>query len=377
MDTIKVCIWCEKWGSGGIESFIVNTLEAMDRTGLDIKLVTARIESDVFDPRLERLGIQRLLLEGNGSDSAIVRGLTSGSAFKALLRRENFDVIHLNIYHGVAMQYAYYAAKVGVPIRIIHSHNAALRPSKLRFLKEFAHKFASNTMSRFGTHYCACSDAAAKWMFPRSIVSRTMLIANGVDLDRFAFDPEGRANARKELCLGNSFTLCCIGRICAQKNQTFLLQVFERILKTDPDARLLLAGADDSGGQIVHLARELGVYNSVSFLGVTDKIPQLLWASDAFVLPSLFEGNPVSGIEAQASGIRCFLSDTITRQAQLTPCVSYLSLGDGPDLWAAAILQQKDFVRPDTAPILRQKGYDIKDSANRLSQIYRGLHNNE
>ncbi len=368
----KVCIWCEKWGSGGIESFIVNILEAMDRTGLDIKLVTAKLESEVFDARLEKLGIERILLLQKDISSAITRNLTMSSAFEAVLEQEKFDVIHLNIYHGVAMQYAKLAEKAGVKTRIIHSHNGALRPSKLRFLKEFAHKLASNTMSKFGTHFCACSDVAANWMFPDNIAIRTQMVANGVDLKRFAFDKNQREETRMTLCLKDSFTLCCVGRICDQKNQTFLLEVFSHILQSDPNARLLLAGADDSNGAIVQLAETLGVAHAVRFLGVTDKIPQLLWASDVFVLPSLFEGNPVSGIEAQASGIRCFFSDAITKEAALTDCVSYLSLTDSPDHWASAILAAKAFERVDTTDALRQKGYDIKDSAELLSQIYRG-----
>ena len=372
MKNRKVCIWCEKWGSGGIESFIVNILEAMDRTDLDIKLVTAKLESDVFDARLERLGIERILLLENDVDSAITRNLTMSSAFEAVLQRENFDVIHLNIYHGVAMQYAKLAEKAGVKTRIIHSHNGALRPSKLRFLKEFAHNWASNTMSKFGTHFCACSDVAASWMFPKAIADQTRMIANGVDLHRFAFDDAQREYIRSTLCLNDNFTLCCVGRICDQKNQSFLLDVFAHILRSDPNAQLLLAGADDSNGEIVQLARDLGVAQNVHFLGVTDKIPQILWASDVFVLPSLFEGNPVSGIEAQASGIRCFFSDAITKEAALTDCVSYLSLADSADHWAAEILASKGFERPDTTDVLRLKGYDIKDSAHALSQMYRG-----
>lgn len=372
MESRKVCIWCEKWGSGGIESFIVNILEAMDRTGLDIKLVTAKYESDVFDPRLERLGISRILLFDRDIESAIERNLKMPSAFKAVLRQERFDVIHLNIYHGVAMQYAGLAEKAGVKTRIIHSHNGALRPSKTRFLKEFAHKLASNTMSKFGTHFCACSDVAAEWMFPKAVAAKTRMIANGVDLGRFAFDGKQRAETRQTLCLDDAFTLCCVGRICSQKNQTFLLEVFAHILKSEPTARLLLAGADDSGGELVRLADSLGVSDNVSFLGVTDSIPQLLWASDVFVLPSLFEGNPVSGIEAQASGIRCFFSDAITREADLTGLVTYLSLADSAEHWASVILSSADYERQDTAPLLRQKGYDIKDSAALLGQLYRG-----
>lgn len=368
----KVCIWCEKWGSGGIESFIVNILEAMDRNGLDIKLVTAKLESAVFDARLEKLGVKRIVLLQKNVSSAITRNLTMSSAFESVLRQENFDVIHLNIYHGVAMQYARLAKKAGVKTRIIHSHNGALRPSKLRFLKEFAHKMASNTMSKFGTHFCACSDVAANWMFPEHISVGAQMIANGVDLTRFAFDNAQREKTRATLCLDDSFTLCCVGRICDQKNQTFLLEVFSHILRSDTNARLLLAGADDSNGAIVRLAESLGVASAVRFIGVTDKIPQLLWASDVFVLPSLFEGNPVSGIEAQASGIRCFFSDAITQEAALTDCVSYLSLADSAEHWAAAILAAKGFERVNTTDELRQKGYDIKDSAELLSRIYRG-----
>lgn len=369
----RICLWCERWGAGGIESFAVNILSAMDRTGLDITILTTQKESDVFDARLESLGIPLKTLLDEPVKDPIKRTLTVFRLLRQELEEQHYDAIHLNIYHGLALYYAVMAKKAGVPVRIAHSHNSSLRKSLTRPLKQLVHWVSKPLFAGAVTDFCACSDVAARWMFPAKVQDRVDLIANGVDTGRFAFQSQERDKLRAELGIGDKPALCCVGRICDQKNQSFLIEAFAELLKLRPDALLYLAGSEDDGGQARARAQELGISHSVVFLGVTGWIPQLLWACDGFVLPSLFEGNPVSAIEAQASGIRCFLSANISREAQVSDLVEFIPLEEGPIGWAMRLLAGLDYQRRDTSDQLKAAGYDAADSASRLRELYTRL----
>lgn len=369
----KICLWCERWGAGGIESFAVNILSAMDRTGLDITILTTQKESDVFDTRLESLGIPLKTLMTEPVKDPVRRTLRVFRLLKRELEKEHYDAIHLNIYHGLAMYYALMAKKAGVPVRIAHSHNSSLRKSLTRPLKQLVHWGSRLLLSGAVTDFCACSDVAARWMFPAKVQDRVSLIANGVDTGRFAYQSRERDKLREELGIGDKPAFCCVGRICQQKNQSFLVEAFGELLKLRPDALLYLAGSEDDDGQARARAAELGISQSVIFLGVTSWIPQLLWACDGFVLPSLFEGNPVSAIEAQASGIRCFLSANISREAQVSDLVEFIPLEDGPIGWAMRLLAGLDYRRRDTSDQLKAAGYDAASSAAELRKLYTRL----
>lgn len=369
----KVCLWCERWGAGGIESFAVNILSSMDRTGLDITILTTQKESDVFDARLESLGIPLKTLLSEPVKDPIRRTATVFRLLRRELEQEHYDAIHLNIYHGLALYYAVMAKKAGIPVRIAHSHNSSLRKSLTRPLKQLVHWASRAMFAGAVTDFCACSDVAAGWMFPERVQNKVSLIANGVDTGRFAFQSRERDKLRAELGIADKLALCCVGRICDQKNQSFLVEAFAELLKLRPDAVLYLAGSEDDGGRARAKAAELGISSSVVFLGVTSWIPQLLWACDGFVLPSLFEGNPVSAIEAQASGIRCFLSANISREAQVSDLVEFIPLEDGPIGWAMKLLAGLDYQRRDTSDQLKAAGYDAAVSAEALRKLYMRL----
>ena len=174
----------------------------------------------------------------------------------------------------------------------------------------------------------ACSMAAGKFLFEKSQAGNHdfLVIPNAVECKRFLYNSKTRSQYRKALHLESSFIILHIGRFSPQKNHLFLLELFYDIEQLVPAARLLLAGDGYLKEVVEKRAYELGISNKVLFLGQRDDIPALLQAADLFVLPSLYEGLPISCMEAQAAGLPCLISDTITDEVCLNEKVQRLSL---------------------------------------------------
>lgn len=207
----------------------------------------------------------------------------------------------------------------------------------------------------------APSDLAADFTFGHKQVQKNKIsfLHNAVDLDVYKFDPNSREDLRKEIAPNNELVIGHIGRFTAQKNHSFLLKIFKEIKKIRKDSILVLVGTGDLKSEIQENAKELQIDDSVVFTGVRSDIPQLLSAMDVFVLPSFFEGMPNTVIEAQAVGLPCVISDTITKQANITDLVKYLPLEKAPDFWAKNILSSVCETRKNTKKDFILNKYDI------------------
>jgi glycosyltransferase involved in cell wall biosynthesis len=158
-----------------------------------------------------------------------------------------------------------------------------------------------------------------------------------------------------------------------QKNHAFLLDIFFELYKTEKDAVLLLAGSGELEREIRDKAHRQGINKSVIFLGNRSDVRDLLQAMDVFVLPSFFEGLPLTLVEAQASGLRCFTSTNVTEEAKVTDLVRYISLSKSAAFWADTISACRGYERQDAAILVKNNGYDIKDVAGKLTQYYSKL----
>lgn len=359
-----IACFCEKWGSGGIETFLLNAFEHMDRRDLHIDLITTQIESGLYLPRLKACGIELICLGENTRHL-----LSNHRAFRALLRKKHYDAVHLNIYHALSLLYARDAALCGIPVRIAHSHNNGLRPSLLRPLKLFLHRQARQRLCRWVTEFFACSADAAAFLF--SPESSAELLPNGIDLERFYYNEQTRRLMRAQLGLGDRFVLGAVGRLCRQKNQLFLLDVLAEMIRHRPNVLLLLVGEGELLPELQKKVARMGLSGHVHFYGTSHDIPMLLCAMDALALPSLFEGLGIAAIEAQACGLPTFCSEHVPAEALATPLARQLPLTAPIGDWAEAILSAKGSQEP-MAPALKHAGYDIRDTAARLARAYHG-----
>lgn len=235
-----------------------------------------------------------------------------------------------------------------------------------------AHRLGRMLLARYVDVKFAPSDLAAKYTFgARSYkAGECKILPNAVDLNVFCYDSMGRQQIRKELGIDPDILLVGhVGRFDAQKNHMYLLNVFVEILKRNPSSRLLLVGCGTLEGKIRQEASRLGIAERVIFAGVRSEIPQILSAMDVFVFPSLYEGMPNTVIEAQATGLPCVIADTITREADITGLVRYMSLQDSPELWAQAALDAVSPQRKNTKQAFLDHKYDIQSTVDQFVQL--------
>lgn len=366
----KVCVYCQTWESGGIESFLNNVLRHMDLTGLKIDIVVDVLKTSVFTDGLRARGVT--FRELSGSSRALAR---NHRRFAELLDEQNYDVLHLNIFHGVSLRYAYLAKRAGVPVRIVHSHGSGLRKCATRPIKYVLHYIAGELLAGSATDLWACSAPAAEFLFSeRRLRERPYrFVANGIDVAKFRFCAAGRECIREELGLTNQLVVGSVGRLSSEKNQGFLLDVFAEIVRKRPDSRLLLVGEGEDEAALRQKAEALGITGQVIFYGPSEQVETLLWAMDAFVFPSLFEGLGIAGIEAQAAGLPVVCSDRVPAEARVLERVHVMPLEAGIEAWAdAALALEKTPRTGEEAEQVRAAGFDIAAVASQIETFYRG-----
>jgi len=373
MNKRRVCCFCEKWESGGIESFLHNVLMRMDFSRIEVDIVAAQICESVFTAELKERGVR--FCELSGSQHKLWH---NHKMFKQLLQKRQYDVVHLHIFHGLSLYYAYLAKKAGVKIRIAHGHGSGLRQSKTKFLKLLLHNLAKRLLAENPTDYWACSGNAARFMFPESVLAQReyTFISNGIEIEKFRFNTDIRKKARKELNIDKKFVIGNVGRLSREKNQDFLLEVFARVQTQKPDSMLLLVGEGDMKAELQRKAERLKITDKVIFYGVTDRVEQLLWAMDVFVFPSQFEGLGLAMIEAQAAGLPVLCSDGVPDEAVVTSFVQKNALSAGANVWAEKILQcQTDLDRQNVNDQLQGCGFAVDEVAKHIESFYLGLEN--
>lgn len=362
----RICCFCESWESGGIESFLCNVLLNMDMTGLEVDIVAAKLGQSVFTEPLKARGVHFYQLSGRQNETA-----QNHRAFRKLLHERQYDVLHLNLFQGLSLAYAKIAQEAGVPVRIAHSHNTALRKSPTRWLKLRLHEWGKGRYGAACTDFWACSEMAAKFLFSGKDLKEKgyRFIPNGVETQRFRFDPVVRTRVREELGLTDEFVIGNVGRLCGQKNQSFLLEVFREVLRQKPNSRLLLVGGGEELSALQEKAGRLEIADKVVFYGLSNCVEQLFWAMDVFVFPSLFEGLPVTAVEAQAAGLPCIFSDAVTRECKITDTAQFVPLTAPAPQWADAVLQTEVAgARMEDASTVCQAGFDISAVAARIKK---------
>ena len=358
----RICVFCETWESGGIEAFLANVICHMNLSGLEIDVVAARLGESVFTAPLEERGIRFYQLSGSTR-----RVAENHRLFRRLLEERDYDTVHLNAYQALSLGYLRLARRAGVPVRIAHSHNTQLRKSPTRPLKLALHRWAKKRYAKEPTHRWACSQGAAEFLF--SPFADWAFVPNGIDVERFRFDPVVRKEARWELGLEGKLVVGNVGRLCYQKNQTFALDIFQEIHRMRPESVLLLVGQGEDRERLEEKAKSLGIENRVIFYGTTDRVERLYWAMDIFLFPSRFEGLPVTAIEAQAAGLPCLFSDKVTRECRIGEATWFLSLDAQPERWAETALGTKGTEeRRLCADMVRSAGFDVEAVAERVRE---------
>lgn len=345
----------------GLETLLMNYYRHIDREQIQFDFLMHRAQRSDYDDEIESMGgrIYR-------APRLYPQNYPAYFAYMGRFFREHpeYTLVHSHI---DAMSYLplLAAKRARVPVRIAHSHNTDID-------KDF--KYPLKQMFRFllptvASHKAACGMDAGKFLFRSDDFH---IIPNAVEAGSFAFNEAVRAEKRRELGLGGEFVIGHAGRFTAVKNHSFLLDVFGKVLESRPDARLLLAGTGDLEQATKEKAAAMGLAERVLFLGSREDMAALYQAMDVFVLPSLFEGLPVVGVEAQYAGLPCFFSDRITGELAFTENCRFLPLEWGAERWAEELLQCADKREPRDGVCCPD--YDIQVAAAALEEYYLKLH---
>lgn len=358
-------------GLGGVYALVNSVIRHKPQElQIDIACI-ARFENPENVRALNELGVNVHYI---GTDGGLASrpGAYYRNALK-LLSEGGYDCAHI---HGdlayLLLIFARAAKKAGVRRILLHSHAAGI-DGRLRRVKGALHALTRRGLVRWATDFAACSDRAAAWMYPNLPAGRVRMVNNGVEVERFAFDPEKRRRLRGELGLSDAFVVGHVGRFAWQKNHAYLLEAFRAIRSRIPEARLLLVGEGPLFDETRQRAEDLGVQDGVIFYGASYDVAGLMQAMDLFLLPSRFEGLPVSGVEAQAAGLPVIFSDAITRQARLTENAWFLPADDGAlSQWAerAEAVAKLDADRAAGAVAVRRAGFTAQDTVGAFLALY-------
>ena len=340
--------------NGGVKAVVANYLSNMDLSGLEVHLFTyGPSDSDAF---FAEKGWTVHYIPNFIEFPLAMR------AFRKELRSLKFDVIHSHL-TSLSVFPLKVAKQEGVPVRICHAHSTTSPEEKTAPVKNFLKKFAA----KYATRLLACGNLSASWLYGERAKEATIL-ANAIDLEKFAFSEENRKTVRKELGIEEgAFAIGCVARFVYQKNIPLLLESFKEVLSEEENARLILVGSGKEQGNIEKRIEELGVKEKTIVVPETSAPEKYYSAMDVFALTSRYEGLPVVAIEAQASGLPCVLSSAVTEEAKIADNVRFVS--GGAKEYAEAILSV-DRKRADNLEKLRAAGFDIKERAADLKTIY-------
>lgn len=352
---------------GGSQSFIMEVYRKIDREKVQFDFITFPGETTGNYDEIIALGgkVYECPQYSARSHRAFCEWWKS-----FFIKYPEYRVLHGHI-RSCASVYIPIAKKHGVKT-IIHSHSTS-NGSGLSSVVKAVYQYPIRYMADY---LFSCSDIAGKWLFGERATKKEnyRIIPNCVDLDYFEYNESVRKEVRKEWNIEETdFVIGHIGRFHESKNHGFLLEIFQEIQKKRPDSKLLLVGAGVEDG-----LRSLGVgvgeelMSKIICTGAQARPGKFYQAMDVFLFPSLWEGLPMSVVEAQAAGLPCEISDTITKNVLLTGLVSQHSLKKSAKEWAEFVLscEKNGRVGCSREDKEKLKGFDSKLVSGNLQEFY-------
>lgn len=361
--------------AGGIQEMSIKWMKNIDREHFQIDILSYNhVKKDNFTERCKELGCNVYLIESFQDKGKFFKSLSQ--TFRFFKEHKGYSILHAH--SSSKALFVLLAAKLaGIKVRILHSHATQfVVTGKLPLLMA---KLLKKPAKMLATHYMACSPEAGDFLFGKEerIKGRLFIAHNGIDTKEFMPTEEVRMLKRKELFNeGNPFVIGNVGRFRPQKNHSFLMEIFKAVSDLDPSIRFVCVGCGELETATKQKAEKLGIIDKVIFTGVRTDVKELMQAFDLVVMPSLFEGLPVTGVEAQAVGTPVLFADTITVDAPILPNSGFMSLNDSPESWAKRILTYKGQDRiMNPHYYIIDKNYDIAIETKRLSDYYLSISN--
>lgn len=351
---------------GGIESFIMNVYRNIDRNKFQFDFINMETNGKAlaYSDEIESMGSKIYKIPGRRENLKKNR-----NQLKKIIEENNYDFVHNNILtwsysEGITLPVRYSNSKV-----IVHSHNSYMNSGMYarRFLNFLNRRFNySNNIIRL-----ACSNEAGKWLFRNKHFT---VIPNGIVTKEYKFDSKIRDVYRKEFNVENKNVFLHVGRLSHQKNHEFLLQWFKEICKKDNNSILFLVGDGELKTKLKKKVKSLNLTDKVKFLGIRKDVKKLMFMSDTLLFPSFYEGLPVVLVEAQATGLPALISNTISREIDITNNIKRIDISNAPKQYAELALknvyESNISNRKEAYLKVEKAGYDIGHTVKMLEEIY-------
>lgn len=369
MRPIKVLHLTSAYRVGGVDTYIFSHYKYMNRDRFQFTFMTRNGSLQDAEQFQEfSYDVKLLPTTAAGDRELFIKRVRE-------ILMEGYDVLHLHTSYWTGFLIEEIAKEIGIPKVIVHSHNTSIadvsepEERKARLKQHEAVKKAFSL--DLATDFCACSWKAADWLFgPQIPRDKIRIMKNAIEVERFQFNPEVRRRIRAELGLENTWVLGTVGRIAYQKNPEFMVEIFREFHKTHHHAKLLMVGDGELWKDLESQIQKSGLEDAVLLLGWKPNVENYLQAMDCFLLPSRFEGNPISLIEAAASGLPAVIADTITEEAVIADNIHWVPLDISSWLSALEAIFDAPIDRTAGAKVVRAAGYDIKQQAKVLEELY-------
>ena len=349
-------------GRGGLETMIMNYYRNIDRSKVQFDFLVHRDFKADYDDEIESLGGKIFRISQLNPFSIYYY-----KELNKFFSENRYKIVHCHLDCMSAIPLSV-AKKYDIPVRIAHSHTSYQDKNFKFIIKVFAKKF----IHKYATKLFACSEIAGKWMFGNY---NFQILNNAIDTKKYIFNENIQSKIKNQFYLNDNFIIGHIGRFNPPKNHDFLIDIFYEVYKSDNTAKLVLVGSGDLQKFIENKVEKYGLKDTVLFLGARDDVHEILQAFDVFVFPSLYEGFPVTSVEAQTAGLPCVLSNAITKDCEITDNVKFLSLNDTPKKWADEILKFKDYKKVSCSEKILKAGYDIIENSKWLENYYLEMDN--
>lgn len=340
---------------GGLENFIMNIYRNLNRQEVQFDVIVHSIRPGDYTEEIKSLG-GKVYLAPRKSKHPIKNFLE----IKRIVKENQYDVVIRHSDNAFPVLDLLAAKMGGAKKRIYQSHSSSSSHVGL-------HKFFRLFMGSWATHRFACSENAGKWMYGKRDFQ---IVKNAIDIKKYLFRQDVREKVRKEWGMEDKVVYGHVGIYMPAKNHEFLISFFETIAKKQENARLLLIGEGSLREAMEEQIARLGLEEKVILTGIRNDVPDLLQMTDVFLFPSVYEGLPLSVIEAQSVGLKCLISDRITKEVVVTDLVTRLSLEEGEERWAdCAIALSKQYERKNTFDEIAKAGYNVSTLAKWYGEL--------
>lgn len=354
-------------GRYGIENYLMNMLRNFDLDKVQINFLS--YAQGPFDEEIRSYGCEIFRITPLGASLKKIRKHNQ-ELIMLFKNHPEIQVVHIHGNTAIGCIDARIAKKMGIKKIIVHSHSDGCNGLRSFML----HIMGRIICSRGITHKVSCSKAASKWMFGNE--NEAKVLKNAIDLEKYRYDENKGNDIKLKLGLSGKKVIGHVGRVEKPKNHAFILEVFNQVHKLHPETNLLLIGDGGLGVELDRKIKEMGLEDAVIRIKQCDCVNEMLQAMDVFLFPSIWEGLGISLIEAQASGLKCIVSDIIKEEVCVTDLIEKHALLEGAETWADcvwSVLDKGRISERDSTEYIKKlcdAGYSQKEAAGILQEIY-------